>query len=99
MTIQRNTETLVVQNSTLWLSAVFGVMGLIVVAAAFSSGEKRLAGPALVTGVCAVLCLSKYTFVLDSTQRPRARVSVVRSEADLHQLTGSIDLGQRGSNF
>ena len=70
MTVERNTETvLVVQNGTLWLSAVFGVVGLIVLAAAFSAGDKRLAGPALVTGVCAVLCLSKYTFVFDSTQR------------------------------
>lgn len=70
MTVQRNPETeLVVQNSTLWLSAVFGVMGLILLAAAFSSGDKRLAGPALVMGVFAVLCLSKYTFVFDSTQR------------------------------
>jgi len=70
MTVQRNTDTVVVvQNSTLWLSAVFAVVGLIVLAAALSAGDKRLAGPALVTGVFAVLCLSKYTFVFDATQR------------------------------
>ena len=70
MTVQRNTEgVLVVQNSTLWLSAVFGVVGLVMIAAAFFSGDKRLAAPALVMGLFAVLCLSKYTFVFDSTQR------------------------------
>ena len=70
MTVQRNTEgVLVVQNSTLWLSAVFGVLGVIMIAAAFFSGDKRLAAPALVMGLFAVLCLSKYTFVFDSTQR------------------------------
>ncbi len=47
MTVQRNTEgVLVVQNSTLWLSAVFGVVGLVMIAAAFFSGDKRLAAPA-----------------------------------------------------
>ncbi|MFZ1139463.1 MAG: hypothetical protein WAN76_09810 [Candidatus Sulfotelmatobacter sp.] len=70
MTVQRNTEgVLVVQNSTLWLSAVFGVLGVIMIAAAFFSGDKRLAAPASVMAVFAVLCLSKYTFVFDSTQR------------------------------
>ena len=58
-----------VLNSTLWLSGVFGVLCLILFAAAFSSGDKRLAGPALVMAGCAVLCLSKYTFVFDPTQR------------------------------
>ena len=59
MTVQRNTEgVLVVQNSTLWLSAVFGVVGLVMIAATFSSGDKRLAGPALVMGLFAVLCLT-----------------------------------------
>jgi len=70
MKIQRHTDAvLVVQNSTLWLSAVFGVIGLILLAAAFSAGNKRVAVPASVMAVCAVLCLSKYTFVFDSTQR------------------------------
>ena len=70
MTVRRPTDpVLVVQNSTLWLSAVFGVMCLILLAAAFSSGDKRLAGPALVAGGCAVRCLSKYTFVFTSPQR------------------------------
>ncbi len=70
MTVQRNTETeLIVRNSTLWLSAVFGVLGVIALAAAFSVGDKRLARPALVMAGCAVVCLSKYTFVFDPTQR------------------------------
>jgi len=70
MTVQRNTETeLIVRNSTLWLSAVFGVLGLIALAASFSVGDKRLARPALVMAGCAVVCLSKYTFVFDPAQR------------------------------
>jgi hypothetical protein len=59
----------VVQNSTLWLSAVFGVLGLIMVGAAFSSGDKRLFRPAVAMAVFAVLSLSKYTVVFDATQR------------------------------
>lgn len=60
MTVQRPTDPeLVVQNSTLWLSAVFGLIGVILLAAAFSSGDKRLAGPASVTAVFALLSFSK----------------------------------------
>ena len=70
MTVQRPTgPVLVVQNSTLWLSAVFGVICVILLFAAFSSGDKRLARPALVMVLFAVLSLSKYRFVFDSTQR------------------------------
>jgi len=70
MTVARSTQTeVVVQNSTLWLSAVFGVLGLSLLAAAFSSGEKRLITAALAMAGFAVLCLSKYTFVFDATQR------------------------------
>src|ERR1700687_3971894 len=70
MTVQRPTDpVLVVQNSTLWLSAVCGVICVILLVAAFSSGDKRLARPALVMAVFALLCLSKYTCVFDSTQR------------------------------
>lgn len=60
---------MVVQNSTLWLSAVFVVLGLIMVGAAFSSGDKRLFRPAVAMAVFAVLSLSKYTVVFDATQR------------------------------
>lgn len=70
MTVERNTETEVtVGNSTLWLSVVFVVVGVIALAAAFSAGDNRLARPALVMAGCAVLCLSKYTFVFDATLR------------------------------
>lgn len=68
--VQRNTDgKVVVQNSTLWLSAVFVVLGLIMVGAAFSSGDKRLFRPAFVIAVFVVLSLSKYTVVFDATQR------------------------------
>ncbi len=68
--VQRNTDgEVVVQNSTLWLSAVFVVLGLIMVGAAFSSGDKRLFRPAVAMAVFAVLSLSKYTVVFDATQR------------------------------
>ncbi|MFZ1141281.1 MAG: hypothetical protein WAN76_19020 [Candidatus Sulfotelmatobacter sp.] len=68
--VQRSTNGMVVvQNSTLWLSAVFGVLGLIMVGAAFSSGDKRLFRPAVAMAVFAVLSLSKYTVVFDATQR------------------------------
>jgi len=70
MGVQRNAEgVLVVRNSTLWVSAMFGVLVVILIGAAFSSGEKRLYRPAAVMAGFAVLCMSKYTFVFDATQR------------------------------
>jgi hypothetical protein len=70
MGVQRNAEgVLVVRNSTLWVSAMFGVLVVILIGAAFSSGEKRLCRPAAVMAGFAVLCMSKYTFVFDATQR------------------------------
>ena len=45
------------------------LLSSILLAVAVSSGNKRLALPALVMAGFAILCLSKYTFVFDSTQR------------------------------
>jgi hypothetical protein len=70
MGVQRNAErVLVVRNSTLWVSAMLGVLVVILIGAAFSSGEKRLYRPAAVMAGFAVLCMSKYTFVFDATQK------------------------------
>jgi hypothetical protein len=70
MGVQSNAEgVLVVHNSTVWLSAVFAVIGAILIYAAFASGDNRLFRPALFVGVFAVVFLNKSTFVFDSTQR------------------------------
>jgi|SRR5579862_1545139 len=70
MTVQRNTEgVLVVQNSTVWLSVVCGVIIAGLIYAAFSSGDNRLFRPALFLGLFFVVFLSKYKFVFDPAQR------------------------------
>jgi hypothetical protein len=67
---QRDPEgTIVVQNSTVWLSVVCGVIIAILIYAAFASGDNRLFRPALFLGLFFIAFLSKYTFVFDATQR------------------------------
>ncbi len=60
---------MVVQNSTVWLSVVCGVIITILIYAAFASGDNRLFRPALFLGLFFVAFLSKYKFVFDATQR------------------------------
>ena len=67
---QRNAAgELVVNNSTVWLSIVCGVIAAILIYAAFASGDNRLFRPALFLGIFIVAFLSKYKFVFDPTQR------------------------------
>lgn len=70
MTAERNTDgVVVITNSTVWLSAVCGLLVGILTYAAFSSGDNRLFRPAIVMVGFAVVFLNNYIFVFDATQR------------------------------
>ncbi len=70
MKITRQTETeLEVQDSMLWLGAIFAVLILVLLYAALRSGDRRLLYPAGLLLLFAFIGLRKSTFLFDATRR------------------------------